>query len=208
LSTEIDNRIISCIEERIRETIARSPVTEDPEHAENTLEWVLKLHPKAGQALKIAALGHDIERAVPPRVRREDYGDYDTFKRIHAARSAEILAKIMEACGAGPGFVEEVTGLVKRHETGGTPEADILNQADSLSFFETNIGYFYEREGRTATEARVLWGLRRLPKHILSLVPEMKYPVEELEILVKSCLNKITKHGELFFNEKEGDIDG
>ena len=191
MSTKIDSRTVSCVERRIRETIARSPVTEDPEHAENTLEWVLKLYPKAGLALKMAALGHDIERAVPPRVLREDYEDYDTFKRDHAARSAEILAKIMKDCGATQEFIGEVTRIVRRHETGGTSQAEILNQADSLSFFETNVRYFYEREGRVATEARVLWGLRRLPKHLLHHIHEMEYQTKELEILVESCLNEI-----------------
>ncbi len=35
---------------------------EDPRHAENTLDWLLKLKPDADEALQIAALGHDIER--------------------------------------------------------------------------------------------------------------------------------------------------
>ncbi|SVD31636.1 uncharacterized protein METZ01_LOCUS384490, partial [marine metagenome] len=43
--------------------IARSKVPEDPVHAENVLEWVLKLKPDAGEALQLAALAHDIDRA-------------------------------------------------------------------------------------------------------------------------------------------------
>lgn len=54
---------------------------EDPEHAQNTLEWLLKLKPDADEALQIAALGHDIERAFEDtKVRRDDYRDFDTFK--------------------------------------------------------------------------------------------------------------------------------
>ena len=56
---------------RIAEVIAGSTVPEDPEHSRNTLEWLLRLDPKADAALRIAALGHDIDRAVEERkVRR------------------------------------------------------------------------------------------------------------------------------------------
>ncbi|MCZ6626297.1 MAG: hypothetical protein O7B35_19010, partial [Deltaproteobacteria bacterium] len=65
---------IESAKQRIRATIAASKVPEDPLHAENTLEWVLRLDAKAGQALQIAALAHDIDRAVEKRkVRRCDY---------------------------------------------------------------------------------------------------------------------------------------
>ena len=54
--------------------IKKSQVPEDPIHSKNTLEWLLKLKPDADDALKIAALGHDIERAIAERkVRREDF---------------------------------------------------------------------------------------------------------------------------------------
>ena len=55
---------IRCAEQRIRSAISRSKVPEDPLHAENTLAWVLKLIPEADEALKLAALGHDIDRAI------------------------------------------------------------------------------------------------------------------------------------------------
>ena len=73
------------VEQRIAEVISGSSVPEDPAHSRNTLEWLLRLAPQADTALRIAALGHDIERAVEARkVRRADFADYDAFKAAHA----------------------------------------------------------------------------------------------------------------------------
>ena len=82
---------IVCVKKKIEEIIRHSPVPEDPIHSKNTLEWLLKLNPHADDALKIAALGHDIERAIEKRkVRRGDYENYDEFKKAHALNSATI----------------------------------------------------------------------------------------------------------------------
>jgi hypothetical protein len=75
---------IDYLKRKIEEIIKKSPVSEDPIHSKNTLEWLLKLKPDADEALKIAALGHDIERAIEERkVRREDYKNYDEFKDLY-----------------------------------------------------------------------------------------------------------------------------
>ena len=58
---------IDCLKNRIEEVIKKSLVPEDPFHSKNTLKWLLKLNPDADEALKIAALGQDIERAIEER---------------------------------------------------------------------------------------------------------------------------------------------
>ncbi len=78
-------------ERRIAEVIAGSSVPEDPLHSRNTLEWLLRLAPQVDSALRIAALGHDIERAVEARkVRRRDCADYDAFKATSPRHSAPL----------------------------------------------------------------------------------------------------------------------
>ena len=67
-----------CVKKKIEKIIKNSLVPEDPIHSKNTLEWLLKLNPHADDALKIAALGHDIERAI------ENHKYYiEEFKIIH-----------------------------------------------------------------------------------------------------------------------------
>ena len=64
---------INLVKRKIEEVIKGSSVPEDPIHSKNTLEWLLKLKPDADESLKIAALGHDIERAdEKQKVRRQD----------------------------------------------------------------------------------------------------------------------------------------
>ncbi len=123
--------------EAIEKVIAQSSVTEDPIHSKNTLNWLLRLKPDADEALQIAALGHDIERAVEERkVKRQDFEDYDAFKQAHARNSASILRDLMLENGIGdPKFVGDVYTLVCRHEVGGDPRSDVLKDADSLSYF-------------------------------------------------------------------------
>src|SRR5680860_1905457 len=51
---------IECAKQRIRLIIAGSHVPEDPCHADNTVEWLLRLEPDASETLQLAALAHDI----------------------------------------------------------------------------------------------------------------------------------------------------
>jgi hypothetical protein len=103
---------IGCAKQKIRAVIAGSKVPEDPHHAENTLKWLLRLDPKADQSSQMAALAHDIGRAVDARkVRRSEYDDYDVFKATHALNGGEILRKIMEECGVPKSIAEEACRL-------------------------------------------------------------------------------------------------
>ena len=47
---------IECARQKIRGVIAGSQVSEDSRHADNTLEWLLRLEPDASAALQLAAL--------------------------------------------------------------------------------------------------------------------------------------------------------
>jgi len=169
--------------------IKKSQVPEDPIHSKNTLEWLLKLKPDADDALKIAALGHDIERAIAERkVRREDYKDYDEFKEAHASNSATILAEMLKECNISKKLVDDVVFLVCHHETGGTRRVDILRDADSISFFHVNLPYYFLRNGIEETKRRCLWGYKKLPKNMQEVVVKFNYNDKELESLVMAWI--------------------
>ena len=172
--------VYDCIVRRIREIIEASPVEEDPLHAENTLEWVRRLGGSVDSALEIAALGHDIERATPGKVRREEFPHYDDFKRAHSRRSAAILREIMEECGASREDVQDVVRMVERHEFGGDPRSDLLKDADALSFFQVNLPLYFRRNGPEEARRRFIWGYRRLSPERRELVRSFDYD-EELQ---------------------------
>ena len=182
---------INLVKRKIEGVIKGSSVSEDPIHSINTLEWLLKLMPNAGESLKIAALGHDIERAIEKRkVRRQDYKDYDAFKDAHALNSANVLTEIMQACDIDKKMINEVFFLVRHHETGGTDQVDILKDADSISYFDVNLPLYFIRNNLKETTRRCLWGYKKLSDQGKKIVTELNYQNKEIKSLVKVCIDE------------------
>jgi hypothetical protein len=126
-------------------------------HLVRTRDWLLELDPSAGEALRLAALTHDIERHFPggpvSDLSRPPEEEVD-YRRAHSERSAVFVAEWMREQGAAPELVAEVVELIRLHEFGGDPDADLLQAADSLSFLEVNI-FLPEKwaaEGRCSLE--------------------------------------------------------
>jgi len=111
-------------------------------HLERTLDWVVELDPQASEALRIAAVTHDIERAFPePGAGWDSARDWrdPAYNRWHQDRCADIVADWLREQEATPALTERVEQLVRVHEQGGWPEADLLQAADSLSFLDTMV---------------------------------------------------------------------
>ena len=182
---------INLVKRKIEEIIKGSTVPEDPVHSRNTLKWLLKLNPNADEGLKIAALSHDIERAIEKRkVRRKDYKSYDVFKEAHALNSAKILAEIMQECNLSKKMIDEVYFLVQHHETGGAKRVDILKDADSISYFDVNLPLYFERNDLKETKRRCLWGYKRLSDRGKSIVAGFDYQNKEIKALMKLCIEE------------------
>ena len=180
---------IDYLKKKIEEIIKKSLVPEDPIHSKNTLEWLLKLKPDADEALKIAALGQDIERAIEERkVKRDDYKSYDQFKDAHALNSAKIMVEIMKDCKINQELIEDVYFLVRHHETGGDSRVNVLRDADTISFFDVNLPYYFERNSLEETKKRWLWGYNKLSSNLKSIVTEFKYQDKKLMSLVSTWI--------------------
>jgi hypothetical protein len=183
---------LECARSKIRRIIAGSKVPEDPAHAENTVVWLLRLDPHADQFLQLAALAHDVERADEvTKVRRGAFVDYDAYKAAHASHSAEIVRRILEDCGASVVEVKEVCGPVRLHEVGGEPRSDVLKEADAISFFDTNLHMYHQREGLSETVRRSAWGYRRLSARGRDAVVGLA----ERDPLLRRVLSQIPPHG-------------
>jgi len=176
---------------RIRAIIADSQVPEDSRHAENTLVWVLRLDPRSDQALQIAALAHDMDRAVEPqKVHRSDFEGYDAFKTAHASNGAKILQAILDECGVARSIADEVCRLVAFHEVGGDDRSDLLKDADSISFFEVSMPLYYQREGWEETKRRCVWGYRRLSARMKEIAQAIAYEDKDLTRLLKEAIQE------------------
>jgi hypothetical protein len=115
----------------------------DAHHLRRTRDWALRLEPSAPLAVRLAALTHDMERHFPGGPTMDpasmEAGDV-RYLRAHAERSRVIVTSWLSDQGAPPELVTTVGDLVRRHEIGGSPAADLVQAADSLSFLETKRG--------------------------------------------------------------------
>jgi hypothetical protein len=129
------------------------------QHLLRALEWVDDLAPASSEAVRLATLTHDMERAFPgpdsPQLSRLDDPDYN---QLHCERSARIVTAWLGARQTPQTLISDVEQLILAHETGGWPEADLVQAADSLSFLDTNVDLFlgFVRSGRFPATA-VRW---------------------------------------------------
>ena len=185
---------IARAKQKIRAVISKSRVPEDPIHAENVLEWILKLKPDADEALQIAALAHDIDRADEKRkILRSDFNDYDTFKAAHAKNSAKILRKILNGYHVEQTIIDEACRLVERHEAGGDLCSDLLKDADSISFFEVNMPLYFQREGYAETLKRCIWGYQRLSPKMKVICQKMTYSHHSLVKILQETVHNTSE---------------
>jgi hypothetical protein len=118
------------------------------DHLLRALEWVDRLNASASDAVRLATLTHDMERAFPGP-------DQPIAMTLGDAR---IVCEWLREQGATDVFIGEVDRLIRAHETGGWPDADVVQAADSLSFLEMNIDLFlgFARSGRYSSR-EVRW---------------------------------------------------
>jgi hypothetical protein len=122
-------------------------------HLLKSLEWLDRIAPGSAQTVRMATLSHDMERAFggpdqpvagPGRMNDPEY------YKAHSERSARIVGAWLREQSIDEADAIEVEELIRLHEVGGNPEANLVQAADSLSFLETNIDLFLNmlRSGR------------------------------------------------------------
>jgi len=112
-------------------------------------EWLQRIDPNATEAMRLATVTHDMERAFPGLDSPKQYPDLGPddpiYNREHSERSARIVSDFLRTQHAPEVLVTEVADLIRVHEMGGWEEADWVQAADSLSFLEVNIDFFLDR---------------------------------------------------------------
>jgi hypothetical protein len=192
----MNTRVFEQLSQEILDIMSRSPVPEDLPHALNTKEWVKRLFPAADYMLQLAALAHDLERALPQKkVKKEKYPDYESFKQAHAQNSARLLEQIISGADLSSREKEQIFFLVKHHEFGHKdhPETLLLRDADALSFFEINLLYFASRHKEEETLARVKWGYCRLSERAKPYLARLARRQQPLLVWLKKINTPILK---------------
>jgi hypothetical protein len=136
-----------------------------PYHLTRALEILLELDPGASEALQLATVTHDSERAFPdpdPPYDSARHFDVPGYLRFHQRRAAATTDRWLADNDAPFVLRDQVRTLISVHEEGGWPEADLLQAADSLSFLETMVPLVegWITKGRTGPErafAKLQW---------------------------------------------------
>jgi hypothetical protein len=128
-------------------------------HLLNSLEWLDRIAPESPEAVRLATLTHDMERAFPGPDQPIPKSLVDPeYHAVHSARSARIVGEWLLAQGAGDPLTGHVEALIRVHEDGGWTEANLVQAADSLSFLDCNIDLFLGKvreEKWTAADVRI-----------------------------------------------------
>lgn len=163
-------------------------------HLLRTEDWAVELAPDASERLRLAAVLHDIERAFPdPETSWVSARDWDdpAYNRWHQDRSAEIASRWLRERGAPAELVDGVDALIRVHEEGGWPEADVLQAADSLSFLEILaplvVGWI---ESGRATPER---GAAKVQSSIDRIKPELTRARELAEPMLREALAAVAQ---------------
>ena len=142
----------------------------DGEHLRRSADWLLAVEPEASEPLALAVLTHDMERTVPggPVLdkARTAWDDPD-YNRRHCDRSAVVVAGWLREREAPEYFVSGVKVPIQEHEFGGSPEGDLAQAADSLSWLEVNspLALSWVENGEcdlAKAEAKLDWMLARI----------------------------------------------
>lgn len=121
-------------EQYLIEAFTKADKPADIVHGQRTSYWIGQLQPRADEALLIAGLLHDIERALNGDWK--NHSDAPELLQKHSDMSAEAAAEFLRGEGADEAFIERVKRLISRHEVGGDADQDVLCDADCLAFFE------------------------------------------------------------------------
>jgi kynurenine formamidase len=159
-------------------------------HLTRTLDWVRELDPGASEALQVAAVTHDIERAFPePEATWDSARDWSSpeYNRWHQDRCADLVATWLADQGAVGEVAARAVALVRVHEEGGDPEADILQAADSLSFLETMVPLvltWAERGYGDSAAAKIRHSAERI-------APQLPVARDRADMLVADALDRL-----------------
>lgn len=147
-------------------------------HFVRALYWLLQLNPDASEEMQIAAYAHDVERAIFPY----DIGSFLLDEKVlkkHQKNGAQEIYNFVLKEGADSNFALKVKTLIERHEIGGSYEQNLIKDADSISYFETNALKhvdWIEKFSKEEVKAKFDWMYNRIS---LDKVKEIARPFYE-----------------------------
>lgn len=180
------------IKKEIEKIVKNSYVKYEESHIKCVLNWVLKLNPEADISLKIASLGHDIDRSFPERrAKREDFENYEEYKRKHAQISAQIIDELLEKHKFNDDIRKKVRYLIENHETGGEGDLGILTDADGIAFFIHDFKHYIKDPlYKNYSKEKIKYSYKRISQRAKEIVKKINF--KDNEKLIKDSINELS----------------
>jgi hypothetical protein len=187
----MDLRVYNMAEKFVIDSFTNVGKTQGIKHFLRTVYWLKELEPKADEALLIAAVAHDVERAFRKtdqleRIEKKGYTAVEVL-RPHEERGAEVIADFLKKQNASSQLIEKVKMLVSRHEEGGNNEQNLIKDADSISFFENQTKHFLtvlvKQDGKEKIKEKFDWMYNRIASEKAKQItqPLYKKAIDELK---------------------------
>ena len=162
-------------------------------HLKRTAHWARALDPSVDEAVLIAALAHDIQRAEGdrPAVTDEAFKDFNVedYLQYHQEKGGEIMEDFLIRSNAPVKLAKKVRRLISKHEVGGDREQDLLRDADSISFLENLVDSFIKEKvpdfGFEDVKKKFKWMFDRIGSDKAKQLAEPFYK-EAMEKLLKT----------------------
>jgi hypothetical protein len=178
-------------------------------HAQDTLKYLERAYPDPPCALRIAAYGHDIERAVNNKKKNRNkmcIGQfYRKHKELHTLKSSCIILYILSELGLDRNIIHDACYIALNHEYGPKSDDVVLDSysksydlnlavkrlmnSDARAFFEEHsLEKYLTDYGRDALKQKIIFSYRRLDGVFSQEFQNMQFSNEKIEDIIKETI--------------------
>ena len=153
-------------------------------HAALVSEWIERLMPGAGEALRLAARAHHVRRWEIARTTfPADRAGYHRWRVALHAHHARVVGELLAAAGYTPDEIARVQDLVRKRGLGRDPEVQALEDALCLVFLETQLAELADRMDAAKLVDVTRKTLRKMSPDAVALADGLPLAPRERELL-------------------------
>ncbi|MEM7409442.1 MAG: DUF4202 domain-containing protein [Myxococcota bacterium] len=157
-------------------------------HARLVSEWIERLAPDAGDALRLAGRAHHVRRwSIPRTDHPEGKAGYHRWRKALQAMHAETAKRILNEHGYDAAMTKRVGELIQKRGLGRDPEVQVLEDALCLVFLETQFAALAERFDAEKVLDITTKTLRKMSPAGIALARELALDPDQAALLERAA---------------------